>query len=292
MRALRTATFALMAAAVTSWAVSTLASEQAKLVPEDLVARHLMSIGSAEGRAAVKSRVAEGTVRFQFVVGGTGTLEGKEWLVSEGRKLQLMMKLSSPNYRGERFVCDGDRVEVASISAGVRSLFGQFIHGQELILREGLMGGVLSTAWPLLSLDQRKPRLTYDGLRKIEDRDLYQVHYMPRKGSDLEIHLYFEPETFHHVLTVYTLTLRPRIGSTEIGSARQQETSYRLEERFSDFKTVDGVTLPMRWDIRFTAQIPAPDTSVMAKSSVLEWGITQNQITNNVSLDPRNFMIK
>jgi len=37
-------------------------------------------------------------------------------------------------------------------------------------LREGLLGGVLSAAWPLLRLAQQNPKLEYRGLKKMEGR--------------------------------------------------------------------------------------------------------------------------
>jgi len=66
------------------------------------------------------------------------------------------------------------------------------------ILREGLFGGTISTAWPLLDL---KPagEAKYEGVKKIDGRELHDLTYVPNKsssGSDLTIHLYFEPDTF------------------------------------------------------------------------------------------------
>jgi hypothetical protein len=73
------------------------------------------------------------------------------------------------------------------------------------------------------------------------------MDYLPKKHSDLEIQLYFEPDTLRHVMTVYLLTISPQMAHSEIDTARQQESRYRLEERFADFKSVDDLTLPGRW---------------------------------------------
>lgn len=289
----KTATFALMATLPVSWlALPLLNSQEAKLTAQEIVARHLMSIGSDAARAALKSRVAQGSARFKIVVGGSGNLEGKEWLVSEGRKLQFMMKFANPNYRGEQFIFDGERVQVTSTQPGSRSLFGGFVYSQEVILREGLFGGVLSTAWPLLNLGERNPKLTYGGMKKIGEKELHEVRYIPQKAGDLQIFLYFEPETFRHVLTVYSLTIRSQIAERDEETARQLETRYKLEERFSDFKSVDGLTLPTHWDIRLDSQVPGSVAGYLARSSLLEWEVTQDQVTNNISLDSRNFAIK
>ncbi len=123
----------------------------ADLKPEDIVARHLDSIGTSAARAASKTRVLQGPAEFKIRVGGGGTgVPGKSGLVSEGRKSVLMVKLSNGDYRGEQFVTDGDKVYIAATRADhLRSAFGEFVHSQDEIVREGLMGGTLTTAWAL-----------------------------------------------------------------------------------------------------------------------------------------------
>jgi hypothetical protein len=74
--------------------------------------------------------------------------------------------------------------------------------------------------------------------------------------------------------------------TSETATAHGSETRYRLEERFSDFKTADGLTLPSHYDIHFTQELGN------GPSTVSEWDITTNQVSNNVTLDPRNFEVK
>lgn len=45
-------------------------STAADLKPEEIIARHLDSIAAADTRAAAKSRVVQGTLRFKVPVGG------------------------------------------------------------------------------------------------------------------------------------------------------------------------------------------------------------------------------
>lgn len=253
----------------------------------ELVAHHLDSMGNSQARANAKTRVAQGTAAFKFLVGGAGTLDGKSQFVSEGAKLHFIMKFANNDYRGEQFIFNGDRVEVSSATAQQnRSALGGFIYVQDCVLRDGLWGGVLSTAWPLLDLERRKAKLTFAGLKKADGHDLYELRYQPRKNTDLEIHLYFDPETYHHVLTVYTLNILPSVVEGETANARQQQTRYRLEERFSDFKSVDGLTLPTRHDIHFTQELQNGGTTVY------EWNIHETDLTNNTPLDERNFAVK
>ena|ERR1017187_8658426 len=88
-----------------------------------------------------------------------------------------------------------------------RSAFGNFVFVQDAVIREGLLGGVLSTAWPLLNLDERKAKVSFDGLKKIDGQELYELRYRPHKNTDLEIHLYFDPQTYRHVETTYSYSV-------------------------------------------------------------------------------------
>jgi len=134
-------------------------------------------------------------------------------------------------------------------------------------------------------------------LKKIDGQELHQLRYSPSKRSDLAISLYFEPETFRHVMTVYELTISPQMGTSDITTARQNETRYRLEERFADFKAFDGLALPTQWEVRFTEDIPVTGDSpapagLFGRSSTKIWTMNEEAITNNVSLDPKNFAVK
>jgi len=286
----------LLALVVLGLAGTSASAKDAGLKAEDLVAKHLASIGTSEVIAATKSRVVEGKVHFTFQ-SQSAVEDGKQTLVSQGDKLHFYVGLPNPNYKGERFVSDGSKIYIADIKPGIRSSLGEFIHVQDRIIREGLWGGVLSTNWALLAIDQRHPKLSYGGLRKIDGKELHQLRYSPSKRSDLEISLYFEPDAFRHVLTVYQLIISPQMGTSDVTTARQNDTTYRLEERFAEFKTFDGLTLPTQWEVRFTEDIPITSDSpapagLFGRSSTKIWTMNEESITNNVSLDPKNFAVK
>lgn len=282
----------------------------ADMKPEDLVAKNLDSIGTAQVRAANKSQVLQGTSRFKVLVGGGGVLEGSAGIVSEERKSTLVLKFSDNQYHGEQMVCDGDKFYIANTTASHRrSILGEFVWSQSLILREGLLGGELSTAWTLDNLDVNKPQLSYGGLKKFDGKQVHDLRYRSKKGTDMDIHIYFDAETFQHVATVYKITLPAGLGgaspsatdqvglssqannpsggvSDPTASAHQQETRYTLEERFSDFKTADGMTLPSHYEIHFTQELQD------GRTTLYEWDATFNQVSHNVTLDPRNFQVK
>ena len=185
----------------------------ADMKAEDVVARHLDSIGTAEARAAAKSRIVQGTSLFKILVGGGGELQGTSALVSEGRKSVLMIKLANSDYRGEQFVTDGEKVSVAATTSSHKwSDFGEFVRAQDQVVREGLLGGELTTAWALLNLAENKAKLNFDGEKKVDGRPAYQLTYHSKKRDDLTIHLYFDPQTFQHIMTTYAITLASGLG--------------------------------------------------------------------------------
>ncbi|MGA9812872.1 MAG: hypothetical protein WBQ64_08860, partial [Terriglobales bacterium] len=80
----------IMAAVVVLGAASVQVVHAAEIKVEDVVARHLDSIGTADVRAGARSRIVQGTSRFKIRVGAGGELQGTSALVSEGRKSVLM----------------------------------------------------------------------------------------------------------------------------------------------------------------------------------------------------------
>jgi len=285
---------------------------------EDVINGNLDSIAKPDVRSKGQSRVVEGSAQFKILTGGAGTQDGKAVIVSEGRKVQLNLKFPNSNYRGEKFITDGNKVMIGtSTDTQSRSSFGQLVYLEDAMMREGLLGGTLSTAWPLLDWNERKAKLTYEGLKTIDGRSLHDVRYKPKKNTDVEVHLFFDPETFRHVLSVYTMSIQARMvqgggqaGSLaipELGSGNrdgspiglqgsvsgdaaqasgQAQTRYRIEEHFSDFRTADGFTLPTHYVIHYTQEPQG------GKTTVLDWDVTTTRILENVTLDPKNFEVR
>lgn len=293
--------YTLALSALLTWTISlTFAAD--KLSPDDLLARHLDSIGKREAREKVKTRLVEGAATYRVLVGGSGAIDGKSVFVSEGQKARMLLKINASGYRGEQFIVNGDRCNVAgTYDDKSRSEFGDFLLSQSAPLYEGLLGGVLNTTWPLFDLSSHKAKLDWEGYKTVDGHQLAALRYKPKKGTDLSIILYFDPETFHHVMTVYSASVSAGLGSvsyqtmgageisygaTETESARQNQTRYRIEERFSNFKESDGLSLPSHYTVRFTAELQS------GFSKTVEWEVNTTQVTNNIGLDPRNFEIR
>src|SRR4030095_1682926 len=150
-----------------------------KLKPEELIAKHLESIGTEKARSAVKTRIIAGTSQVIFKTAPVGQSYGRAVLASEGFKNLIGMSFVSSVYPREEFGFNGNSFIAAFVTPGVRSSLGSFLMNHDLLFKQGLMGGTLSTAWPLLDISGRHVQLEYGGLKKIENRSLHELKYLP-----------------------------------------------------------------------------------------------------------------
>ena len=127
---------------------------QEKLTAEDILQRHLDSVGTAAIRSAARSRVVEATTSYRILLGANPAhSDGKAVIVSEGNKLQMLLKINAPQYTGERFKRYGDRTSIEATNVNqTRSELGTLLESDDSPIREGLIGGVLTTGWPLFDM--------------------------------------------------------------------------------------------------------------------------------------------
>ncbi|HWN08362.1 MAG TPA: hypothetical protein VNO50_03670 [Pyrinomonadaceae bacterium] len=248
--------------AITAAVVPSHVSAQDKLRPEEIVAKHLDSIAAAEMRASVKSRIAAGPVVAVLRAPGTAKYEGRGVLASDGNKNMMGVGFENAGQFQERFAFDGKDVTVGFARAGVRGYLGDFLLTHDNIIKEGLIGGTLSDSWPLLESSDKKPKLEYKGIKKSGAKSMHELRYTPKGGSDLEISLFFDTETFQHVRTEYTRVISAGLGTGRIasgradrptgavdGSGQQRPTRYKMVEHFGDFKKESGMTLPRSYKV-------------------------------------------
>jgi outer membrane lipoprotein-sorting protein len=220
-----------------------------KMAPEDILAKHLDSVGSASARQNLRNITAVGEVSFAQGTSDQGGTVGKAVLVSEGPKMALGMSFPIPVYPFERIISDGKSVDISFTRPGLRSALGEYLLAYKQIISDGLFTGTLSRDWTIYSLADRKPKLSGGDIKKINGREVYVISYSPRKGSDLTIRMYFDKETFHHVRTEYFHTISAQMGATSDVSASQTESHENMSEDFGDFQTENGITLPRSYKI-------------------------------------------
>jgi hypothetical protein len=262
---------------------TSISSAGEKLKPEEVVARHLESIGTAKARAAVTTRIIYGNSLVIFRTPPPGQAGGRAVLASEGVKSLIGMIFPSPVYPGEQLAYNGNSFMAAFVTPGVRSVLGNFLMTHSLVFKQGLMGGTLSSAWPLLDLASTSgPQLEYAGTRKIDKRVLHELKYLPRGGSDLQVKLFFDQETFQHVRTEYERVIAASIGTRSAIDPKEAETRYKMVEEFSDFKNEGGLNLPHTYKIKLA--VDAQGGTFLA-----DWVINLTQFTFNEPIDPNSF---
>jgi len=248
-------------------AISPFAPAKENVALGDFVKQHLNSIGSDQARAAVKNRVVMGNVTFRVVNGSPQRWGGDETFSSAPDKVDLLMQFPPSVYLTEHIVRDGKKTSVAQTRPGRWSRFGLFVKVHNEILTEGLFGGTLSAAWPLIDLEKSGARLEDRGIKKLDGRDLRRVDYIPKQMTDLDIQLYFEPDTFRHVQTTYLLHEQPLD---------------RIDERFANFVPVEGLMLPTRWTIELQNRA----------GQIARFEITQQKAAQNTTLDAGTFDVR
>ncbi len=259
-------------------------SARERIKPEELVARHLESIGSAKARAAVKTRIIAGTSQVIFRTPPPGQAVGQAVLASEGTKSLLGMSFPSPVYPREQLGFNGNNFTAAFVTPGVRSVLGNFLMTNNLVFKQGLIGGTLSAAWPLLDLAARNPQLEYVGTRKVDDRILHELRYLPRGGSDMKITLIFDQENFQHVRKEYESVIAAQMGNRSYTNVETRETRYKMVEEFSFFKSEGGLNLPHIYTIKLS--VDAQGGTFLA-----DWIIKLTQFSFNEKIDPNSFSI-
>ena len=154
----------------------------------------------------------------------------------------------------------------------------------DIIFKQGLMCGTLSTAWPLLDLESHHAQLEYAGTKKLNDQLLYELKYLPRGNSDLKVTLFFERETFRHVRTEYERTVSAPMGKVEYTNVQEREARYKMVEEFSLFKPEGGLMLPHIYTIKLSI-----DT--INGTYVGEWTIKLTQFEFNQKIDQSAFNV-
>lgn len=272
----------LLTAAGWSHAPASPARAAEKMKAEEVVAKHLESVGAEETRKSIKSRVVQGTASVTFRAPVLAQSAGRVVMASEGQRHMVAMAFDTAGYSQDKIGFDGERATVGFIKPGQRSPLGDFLMTHKNIISQGLLGGVLSQAWPLLDTGGMKAKLEYAGTKKVGDTLTHEIKYSPRGGSDVRISLFFDAENFHHVRTEYSRIIEGQMGSTS-EAPRQGDTRYKMVEEFSDFKKEGGLTLPHTYVIKLDLDVRG-NTSYRA-----EWKFDLAQFAYNQPIDPGSF---
>lgn len=256
-----------------------------KMKAEDVLAKHLESIGTAEARASTKTQIVVGEALVKFISPRNTDVQGRIVMASASEKNFLGMSLNAIEYPQEKFSFDGKNPKVGFVKDGFRSKLGNFVVTNDLLLEESLLGGTLSTSWALLDVAAKKPKLSFDGTKKIDGKEVYVLGYSPKSGGDVDIKLYFDKESFRHVRTEYKRTSSAAIGLRPEQSSGFSESRLKITEDFSDFKAEKGLTLPHGYRL-FYSLIGQNGTTE------IEWNFKLTEFSFNQNLAPNTFVVE
>lgn len=202
------------------------------------IQQHLNSIGSPEAFAGVRFRLAGGIGKgtgdiLKQKKHRSGSIYGSAELAAGPDSLRLTIQCDSPRYPVEGFFLDKDKFRVAVLDGHESGLLGKFLAGCEDYVKEGLIGGVLSTLWPLLKADTAQRKMKLMGEQKLDGQRLLAVRYS--LGGQERVALYFDPNTSCHVATKCIVEMK--------------EGYWTLMEKFTDVRTYDGLNLPTHWTL-------------------------------------------
>jgi len=254
-----------------------------KLTVDEVVTKHLASIGSAEDIAASRTRVATGSTHALLRLTNTPVeISGPAQIASDGDKFLLAMVFPSNNYPHEKVSYDGENVIIGVLTQGGRSMLGNFLNSQSALLKHGLIGGVLSSAWPLYNLSHRDAKVSYSGMDKINGKPVHKLKYVPRNTGELSISLYFDASTFQHVRSQYEYVVSARQGAVAETSVSQQNNRFKLVEDFSDFQQTGKLMLPHTYTIELIQELSN-------RTQTLEWTINLQLFSFTETIDPNVF---
>ncbi|HEX8846988.1 MAG TPA: hypothetical protein VF791_20260 [Pyrinomonadaceae bacterium] len=275
----------LLSTNLTAKSVPPVAAAGDKMKPEEVISKHLESIGTEDARAKIKSHVILGTAVGTYRIGGSGSSEGGSVLASQGTRNLVAIIYNNKEFPYEKLGYDGKTVTVADLRPGRHSVLGNFFMQHEMPLKEGLLGGTLSAAWPLLNVSERDPKLKYAGTKKIDGRQLHALEYQAKNNSGLKTTLYFDAQTFQHVRTEYEKRLSQQMPTGPSVTQQQGEAITKLVEEFSDFKPEGGLTLPHAYKLQLSIES-------MDRRILMDWVFTLTKFSFNNQLDDSQFDVR
>ncbi len=258
--------------------------------PAAIVAQHRTSIGAPTALEAIANQLILSDAQFTFR-GSTSLIAGKFIIASTSDKSIFGMEFASNDYPQDRFGYDGKNVRVARSTPNARSLIGDFLNNNRTILRDGLLGGILSARWPLLDDKLRGGKLKDQGTKVIDGRQTVVISYEPKGGSELDIKLFFDVSTSRHLRTEYLLLRAASQGSNIDNSAGQSGTVYRLVEEFSNFAKMGDLQLPSVYKLTFSRSSAASLATAQTGNRDAEWTFKVTGYAVNRELDAGTFEI-
>ncbi len=208
------------------------------LTAEQIIEKHIVAVGGKETLSKFKTRVAEGTV------------------TKDNENARVYFMSEAPNritgfYQFEKFnwqlTFDGSKgIFRPLVSSGAYSIFAD---KYQQLMGTGFMFNSISL-YNLL-IDSQGQSFKAKGTKKIKNKEHYVIEVKPKKGDVIK--LYFDAGTFMWTRTEYGKASysKPQGGFTnDVVNKSEDDITVEYYFETSDFRDVDGVKLPFKFEQR------------------------------------------
>ena len=242
------------------------------LTAAEIINRHLQAVGGREALARFRTRVAIGTVKKD------NEPDARMAIMSEGNnRVSAVYALRNTTWQ---MTYDGN-------AAIFRPAFPRAATVIESKYREMIASGLMFNGIALYNLllrgEQNDVTFQAQGTRRHRERQTYIVE--ARRGRETIARLYFDAENFMWVRTDFGRInmSRPMEGFTnDIVSQGDSERTFDFYVETSDFREVDGVRLPFRFEHTVTAPIIRQRSASTIVGTITEY-------RHNIEIDPQMF---
>lgn len=246
--------------------------DKQQLSAEQIISKHLEAVGGQQALSRIKSRVAVGTFKKD------ADAESQAAIMSESPD-RVAAVFIFPSYDW-RLINDKGKVtllpqlprQVAPIEEKYREM-----------LASGLMFNGIALHNLLTSAPAGDVKMEAKGTKKVKGRPAHVVEV--RRGKSGAVRLYFDAETFMWVRSDFgraDVSRQMRSLSNDVVSQAGDENSIDFYVETGDFREVDGLKLPFRFEMVLTAPMLREKSSGVLVVNMKEY-------KHNVPIDPSMF---
>jgi len=251
--------------------IAAIGQKKSNPTADEIISKHIQAAGGKEKVSSFKSRIAIGTVKKE------SEPEAKMAIVSESpNRVSAVFILTNYDLR---FTYDG---RAASLRPQLSRAYAAFANKYREMAASGLMFNSIS----LYNLFLNSPtdvRFEAKGIKKVKGRDAYVVEITRPKADAMRA--YFDAETYMWVRTDYGMAHI----SKEAGAFTNESVYHTADElsvdfyiETSDFRDVDGVRLPFKFEVLLTTPIVREKSSGTIAGTITEY-------RHNEMIDPKMF---
>lgn len=248
------------------------ADDKEKLTAEQIINKHIEAVGGRQALSQIKSRVAVGTFKKD------ADPEARMAIMSESPD-RVAAVFIFPSYDW-RLIYNSGKVfllpQLPRQAAAVEDKYRE-------MLASGLMFNGIALHNLLTAAPAGDVKMEAKGTKKVKGRPAHVVEL--RRGKGDAARLYFDAETFMWVRTDFgraEVSRQMRNLSNDVVSQAADENAIDFYVETSEFRDVDGLRLPFRFEMVITAPILREKSSGVLVVNMKEY-------KHNVAIDPSMF---